>query len=150
MQPSEVRDFVLKDHDHLRERLAEIEATLRAYVDGTPDAAAQLRRRGTTLLAALSTHMDWEERFLFPMLRDADAWGPARVERLTHEHLEQRAQLAQELELLTDPARSNEQVAKSLHAFVALLRADMEEEESAFLGADLLRDDVVGIDVETG
>ena len=103
----------------LRERLVDIEAEIDAYEAGDGEAVARLRRRGTTLLAALASHMTWEETYLFPRLRDADAWAPARVKELTAEHLEQRARLAQELEMLTNPLRTPAMVVESLRDFVA-------------------------------
>ncbi len=41
-------------------------------------------------------------------------------------------------------------MAGNLLDLVALLRDDMNEEESALLDESLLRDDVVGVDVTTG
>ena len=93
MTPSEVRSRILADHERLRGDLEGLEAALRQVVDGcTP--AGSLRVDVEALLARLRAHMHWEESYLLPALRDADAWGAERADVLVRDHCEQRELLA--------------------------------------------------------
>ena len=109
-----------------------------------------LRLEGEALLARLLTHMRWEDIHLRPALLAADAWGEARAERLDRDHREQRALLEDSLSRVRDPSRPARLLARNLLDLIALLRTDMGEEERDLLDERVIRDDVVGIDVETG
>jgi len=150
MQPVEVRTHVLSDHDKLRQRLIRIEVLAREAAAGGEVAPGILRGEAECLLERLAVHMTWEDQHLVPALRDADAWGDARCERFAEEHREQREMLQNALAELRDESRPEADVAGGLLGLVALLRGDMEEEESVFLDERVLRDDVVGIDVSSG
>jgi len=150
MKPSEVRERVLADHEELRHRLAALERIARANLGGGPGASAGLRERAEELLDRLAIHMSWEDRYLVPVLRAADGWGDARSGRLAQEHLEQRELLEYELRQLHDASRPDAVIARNLLDLTELLRADMRDEESAFLDARLLRDDPIVADVVTG
>ena len=54
------------------------------------------------------------------------------------------------LERLRDPRRPAVMVAGDVTGLVELLREDMQEEERDLLDPRVLRDDVIGIDVESG
>jgi len=150
MRASEVRRRVLADHESLRARLDEIEDLVGVVSGGNVERELSLRMRAVELLDALETHMQWEERFLVPVLAECDAWGPERVERFHGEHREQREVLRHLLGLLGDNGRPPSLMARSVQDFAVLLRADMDDEEGAFLDPCVVRDDVVGVDVETG
>lgn len=150
MRPSEVRRRVFSDHESLRARLDEIEDLVGVVSGGDAERGLSLRMRAVELLDTLELHMQWEERFLVPVLQDSDAWGPARVERFHTEHREQREVLRHLLGVLGDNGRPASLLARSVRDFAVLLRADMDEEESVFLDPSVVRDDVVGVDVETG
>ncbi len=79
------------------------------------------------------------------MLREADAWGDLRCAQLAEDHREQRNLLEYALRQLHDDGRPESIVAGNLLDLVAVLRDDMNEEESALLDESLLRDDVVGV-----
>ena len=85
-----------------------------------------------------------------PALREADAWGEVRADRVQAEHKEQTAEVRLLLEEFGDPFASSGELALRLEDFIAAVEVDMAAEEKATLGPDLLRDDVVGIDVEAG
>lgn len=152
MRPSEVRARVLADHEMLRARLADLDALAFAVERPQPDRTqvAKLRADSEAFLSRLAKHMDWEEAYLLPELREADSWGPQRVERFLDDHREQRELLAMILDRVRDAHRPDEVVARDIRALVGLLREDMNEEESDFLDDCVLRDDIVGIDVEAG
>ncbi len=147
MRPSEVRRSVLSDHQKLREQLTKLEQLSRAALAGIQLPLGALRGEAKVLLASLASHMSWEDRYLAPVLLEADAWGDLRCAQLAEDHREQRNLLEYALRQLCDEGRPESIVASNLLDLVALLRDDMNEEESALLDESLLRDDVVGVNV---
>jgi iron-sulfur cluster repair protein YtfE (RIC family) len=152
MKPSEIRARVMEDHAGLRVDLDRLEALARRVREGDPakpDVDA-LRSGAKALLDRLWAHMRWEETWLLPALRGADAWGSERARRLVGDHREQRVLLEFLLDRLLDSARPDRLVFSDVDALLAFLRKDMEEEERDLVDERILRDDVVGIEVETG
>jgi len=149
MRPSEVRARVLEDHDGLRGQLERLEALAEGTGRGEREGEG-MRRDARALLERLLIHMQWEERFLLPALREADAWGEERAERLLSDHREQRQLLDFILSRLRDAARPEPLVVTDVVHLIAFLREDMVEEERDLLDERVLRDDVVAIDVEAG
>jgi hemerythrin-like domain-containing protein len=149
MRPSEVRMRVMADHDELRGRLDRLER-LALSVAAADDAPNDLREEAEAFLDRLAIHMGWEDLHLVPVLREADSWGEVRIERFDKEHREQRELLEYVLRELHDKGRPEAVVARKVLDFVALLRVDMEEEESVFLDERILRDDPVAIDLFAG
>jgi len=149
MRPTEVREYVLADHEALREQLNRIERLAGEVRAGQAPSPSGLRGEAEALLDRLAVHMHWEDRHLVPVLREADSWGDVRVERFAREHREQRELVEYVLRELHDAHRPEDVVAGKVLDLVALLRGDMEEEESAFLDEHLLRDDPVAIDLFT-
>lgn len=150
MRPSEVRARVLADHAGIRGSLEGLERWAARVRAGEHSALASLRRDGEALLASVERHMGWEDRVLQPALELTDAWGRERAAWLERDHREQRMLLEHCLAAVRDELRPAEVLARTLGDLAALLRADMAEEERVLLDARVLRDDVVGIDVETG
>jgi iron-sulfur cluster repair protein YtfE (RIC family) len=147
MRPSDVRRRVLSDHEELRGRLDLLERLAEAVRQGGE--TARLRAEAESLLDRLAIHMSWEDLYLVPVLREADAWGEVRTARFADEHREQRELLEYVLRSLHDQSRPGPVVASNVLDFVALLRADMVDEESAFLDEHVLRDDPIAIDLLT-
>jgi hypothetical protein len=150
MKPSEVRRQILADHVAVRGMLLSVEALARQVIAGERSLSGALRLEGEGLLAFLRNHMSWEDRYLAPALHAADSWGSERAEQLDSDHREQRQLLQHSLETIEDESRPAALVARNLLDLVQLLRDDIEHEETALLDERVLRDDVVGIDVETG
>ncbi len=150
MRPSQVRRRVLEDHETLRTLLAQLDVLARETLSGDEQLLAPLRERAEALLARLAEHMRWEDRYLSQALRQADAWGRERAAALEREHQEQRAVLRHAVERLRDEDSPAPLLARELADLVERLRRDMQEEEQDLLDERVLRDDVVGIEVETG
>ena len=149
MKPSEVRRHILAEHVTIRGILLSIEAAARQVIEGERQLVGALRLEGEGLLAFLSDHMRWEDRYLAPVLCAADSWGPARAKQLESDHHEQRVLLQHALEAIEDQNRPPPLIARNLLDLVALLREDIEDEESSLLDERVLRDDVGGIEAET-
>lgn len=150
MDPSEVRARVLADHERLRQGLAEVEHLAEEVIGSGQGLIGNLRQAAIDLLESLAAHMSWEDLYLAPALKDADAWGPERLARLEAEHRQQREELQELLAALEEQHRPATVLASRVLEWANTLHADMEEEEASFLDPKVLRDDVVAIDVETG
>jgi len=150
MQPSEVRHRILRDHEGLRARLTRVESLARALSQDEQRQVGDLREASETLLSILREHMRWEDRYLVPALRESDAWGEERAERFEQEHREQRELLAWVVAELQEQQKPPVILAAHIRDLMETLRADMDEEEEFFLDPDVLRDDVVSIDMTTG
>jgi len=150
VDPSQIRARVIADHEGFRDVLDRLERRTRAADGGDAAALQELRGLAQGLLERLQEHMRWEEHYLRPALREADAWGEERAERLTREHAEQREELAFILQRLRDPERPEPLVINDLIGLIVMLREDMDEEERDLLDERVLRDDIVGIEVEAG
>jgi iron-sulfur cluster repair protein YtfE (RIC family) len=133
-----VRRALIADHARIRGLLAHLEDLAKRIQAGAPPGprfAAVLAK----LASALDAHNAAEEAALRPLLIEADAWGPARVEQMLAEHAAEHAELS--ISLDGEPA----EVARTLPAFAARLRAHMWREEATFLAGEVLRDDVVSL-----
>jgi iron-sulfur cluster repair protein YtfE (RIC family) len=149
MEPSAIRARILSDHQGLRRDLERLEALAAEVSTGrTPSTA--LRVDTEALLAWLRAHMRWEESYLLPALREADAWGNERAERLVQDHREQRELLDFLNQRIADEMQPAALLARDVAHLIALLRDDMRVEEAELLDERVLRDDVVAIDVVTG
>jgi hypothetical protein len=149
MKPSEIRRQVLRDHETIRAMLATLESVAHGVCKGDRSLVGSMRLEAETLLTRLSEHMGWEDRYLRPALLEADAWGRERAAQLDRDHREQRELLEYSLGHVRDGGHPATVLARGLVDLVELLRKDMDHEESDLLDPRVLRDDVVGIDVET-
>jgi hemerythrin-like domain-containing protein len=150
MRASEVRRRILDDHGWLRAVLDDVEEVARRVVEGDLELGVRLRERAAALRERFLSHLDLEDAFLVPALREADDWGEERAACLAREHASQRERFAVLLDDLRDPHRNARDVAREVRALVHDLRLDMEHEERSMLAPDLLRDDPITVDVETG
>jgi iron-sulfur cluster repair protein YtfE (RIC family) len=151
MKSSEILAHVLEDHAALRADLDRLEVgARRLQAQPTRHDAASIRRDAQRLLDKLRSHMRWEELHMLPALRGADAWGDERATRLLVDHREQQTLLDFVLDRLLDEARPDALLFSDVFALIAFLREDMRMEEDGLADARVLRDDVIGIEVETG
>jgi hypothetical protein len=144
MKPSEIRETLLEQHTGLR---ALIEETSRAIEQwGRGDAArADALSCLARLSAAVRRHNACEEELLRDLIPKVDAWGPARAEIMSTQHVKEHHALS--AALMDVSAADEGNMAATL---IANLRERMLEhmarEENGFLAEDVLRDDVVVID----
>ena len=150
MTPGEVHARIRAEHGAIRGILDGVVALARRVERGERGLLGALRLEGEALLRRLEEHLVWEDRYLAPALRQADAWGEERVAKLDADHRQQREVLAHCLAAVRDKRRPARVVARTLADLVQLLCDDMDAEERDLLDGRVLRDDVVGLDVETG
>jgi len=148
LSASQVRSLILDEHAILRDVLDEIEEALGEMTRRVPGAMGRLRASLRTFRDAFLRHLSHEETVLRPLLKDVDAWGPARVETMDEEHQAQRTALHELscLELGQDLDRTVQQVEE----FIRRLRVDMDQEEHRALSEEVLRDDIIVIDTFLG
>lgn len=148
--PSEVRRQVLEDHARLRMALSELRSTAQWARTGAPERAQSLRDEAGLLTDLFFRHLEMEEAILVPTLREVDAWGEARAERVLEEHREQRQML---LDLLQDLDRAPERLGRHARYVLWLadaIEADMLHVEASVLSEELLHDDIVNVDAMGG
>ena len=139
-KPSEIRERILAQHAQLRTQLDALEkaaAELEADGDMGPVKAA-----AKDVHDRLFAHVKEEEQLLVPALREADGFGPVRVDALRQEHREQR-ELLDGICLGVLDAHSSAEVKERVDDLVRRIREDMEEEERTHLDPNLLKDDLV-------
>lgn len=143
-----VRARILRDHGALRAKLEQLQHFALEAKGGNSGAAERAVELTRSLFEELADHLDIDEQVLVPMLREADAWGELRADELVRHHETQWQEL-KELRARADSS-SVLALAAELAALVTALRSDMLAEDREVLAADVLRDDVLGIDVEDG
>src|SRR5689334_8904249 len=85
----EVRQRIAADHALLRSLIRALIAVSQA-AERDESQRAIIRDVLGQLCCELERHFDYEEEVIVPLMRDVDAWGPARVEQLCKEHDHQR------------------------------------------------------------
>ena len=133
MDPSEIRERVLDDHENLRTRLAMVESLSQRADDGEVYALDQLRDRGDELCRKLGRHLDMEDLHLVPLIQETRCREAAR--QLAAEHREQRLLFDFVLGRLRDAERPTRLICREMQAFIDLLRDDMDMEEQELLYA---------------
>jgi hypothetical protein len=108
----------------------------------THDKAVALTR---TLADALSDQLALEGRLLEPALRQSDAWGALRADALIDRHVVRQGELRALRE--SCGAEASPDFMRTLRRFILARRTDMNRAERYVL---ILRDDIVGIDVDGG
>ena len=146
--PSKVRALLRAQHEELRQLVMEADRLARQVQQGHTSQVEPMRATALLVATALNAHIDAEERLALPYLRDLDAWGPVRAQRLLEEHEGQRAAIAvlTQLEERGDCA----ELARGLRALVQTLLDDMRLEDRELLSESVLRDDLVSIDQTDG
>jgi hypothetical protein len=143
------RRGILWQHERIRTLLQKAQALADASLEGellAPDAVASAIG---DIHSAMEVHLKFEEAVLLPLLRDDLPIGPERAGRLVEEHLQQRGMLAAlHKEASTHPGLPL--LASKLAALTSWLLADMVEEERALLNPEVVREDVVVVDQNSG
>lgn len=142
LDPSEVRDRVLSQHEDLRARLVQLTQLSRLAADDRA-ARATLREGLLDLVAFLDAHMALEDDILLPALMAADAFGDVRSDRLHDHHADDRTRAEAIRSDLADPRVAAEVLVRWCERLAEDLRLEMADEEATLLRPDILRDDVI-------
>ncbi len=148
MSPGTIRTTVLGQHAHLRAWLLRVEVCAKDVLAASGHVSAltgELRGLGQWL----EDHLRFEEQWLFPALEEADAWAQVRLERLTHDHGEQRAHLVEMERQMLAPG-DGRALSENVLKMIASLRADIDDEDEIALSEGILRDDCVAIGQSDG
>jgi hypothetical protein len=136
MTPSSVLSDLLEQHDTLRRLMLRCERLADA-LDAGADVATDLAVAVKQLRVVFDAHNRLEEAILRPVLLEADAFGPVRIERMVDEHVREHRAVGVRLANLS---------AGALRDVIATLRQHLEEEERYFLSSRVLRDDIVTVE----
>lgn len=128
MSPLVVRSKFLLDHAQLKGKAAVLHSLALSVMRGDADLLSTMRLKGEELQTHLLTHMQWEERRILPLLREA-ADDHSRVDVFLEEHHTQRQLLANSLISIRDHQLPSTELAKRLLDFVRWLEREMVAEE---------------------
>jgi hypothetical protein len=140
MTPSQMREVLLQDHMILRSMIAAARKVAERACDGQTT-ADELRGELVRLADVLRGHNLREEGLLRNVIPSVDAWGQARAEIMTEEHVREHEELVAALTgVQSTPV---EFAGAGTGLLLDGILGHMAREESAFLGEDVLRDDIV-------
>ena len=148
MRPSDVGRRIERDHEASRTRLDELWRVIGTLSTGGVLAFERVLRLSRALHDVLTEQLKLEGRLLVPALREVDAWGKLRAEGLLSRHRKRST----ELTALSDSCSRGmtHGFADELRRFIVGRWADMARADRHILSSGLLRDDVLGIDVDGG
>ena len=143
------RRAVFAQHRELRNLLGRASATAAAALDGRPRSPDAVASAIGDIRATFDVHLTFEEKVLIPILEADLPLGPERAQLLREEHAQQRAFLEslhhEALAIPTLPILS-----VKLAQLVDWLLRDMVHEEECLLTPEVIRDDEITIDQNTG
>jgi CBS domain-containing protein len=144
LSPSQVRELILAEHQHLRHLLAQALECARRVLNGeiSNEETARVREAARSAYTALVAHTELEDRELVPILETIDAWGRARAGVLRREHVIQRLALERAL-INLEATQGNALLAASVEDVLLDILHDMDREEAEVLTLELLGDDIV-------
>jgi len=144
MNPSQLRQKILTEHATLRAKLGDVKSLVARVRRGEPGSEPQLRQLTLELVKAFRAHIAMEDEELVPTLRDIDAWGQIRAERVERDHEWHR----EALDKLEGSARSDggADLLRGLESLMQSFLDDMQTEDETVLHPNLLRDDPISID----
>jgi iron-sulfur cluster repair protein YtfE (RIC family) len=135
LAPSVVRKIILQEHAELRSKLQEMEDAIRSKE------FTKLRNLLLEFNTYFIRHIKTEEAILRPVLKDIDAWGSVRIERMNSEHADQKNEI-KEIDQLVASHRPKDYLPQ-LESFIAKIKRDIEDEEKDCLDPDVMKDDPI-------
>jgi hypothetical protein len=134
--PSKLLAELLHQHDGLRAIMDRCEELADQLDLGQGDPGA-LAREVAKLRIAFDTHNKFEEQLLRPVLREIDAFGDVRVERMFSDHVAEHRTMRLSL---------GDGTTNALRGAIDSLRVHLQAEERYFLSSKVLRDDLVTLE----
>ena len=140
MKPSQIRAELLEQHAALRGLIKDVRCAIEER-----SAREELRGCVERLATALRGHNKYEEGVLRELIKNVDAWGPARVEIMDESHVYEHTEVLAAL-LGTSGASDVAAAGKGVAAVLGRIESHMAREEEVLLGEDVLRDDDIVIE----
>jgi hemerythrin-like domain-containing protein len=134
--PSKLLAELIEQHDQLRKIMDRCEELADQVDLGKGDVAA-LTREIAKLRIAFDAHNKFEEQLLRPVLREIDAFGEVRIERMFSEHVSEHRSMRLQL---------GDATTNALRSAIDSLRVHLQTEERYFLSSKVLRDDLVTLE----
>ena len=136
MHPSKLLTELMKQHDALRAIIDRCEAMADELDEGRGD-PSQLTREVAKLRLAFDAHNRFEEQLLRPVLREMDAFGDVRIDRMIADHVGEHHAVREQL---------GDGPTAMLRSAIDTLRVHLQAEERYFLSSKVLRDDLVSVE----
>ena len=134
----EARQRIATDHALLRSLTRAVIALSRGAMEREESQRSVIRDVLRQLCSELDRHFQFEREAILPLIREMDAWGPARVEQLCKEHDEQRAVLVSLAEDAEDDGRNIDDLAEEIVCFFQRFEEEMAKEEQRLLDAEMI------------
>ena len=136
MHPSKLLTELMKQHEAIRAIMDRCEALADELDDGRGD-PSQLTREVAKLRLAFDAHNRFEEQLLRPVLRELDAFGDVRIDRMIADHVGEHHAVREQL---------GDGPTAVLRNAIDNLRVHLQAEERYFLSSKVLRDDLVSVE----
>lgn len=133
----DIRKRISTDHAVLRGLCRALVAVARA-AERNEEHRPVIRDVLGQLCAEVERHFQYEEEVIVPLIREVDAWGPVRVERLFQVHAEQRSVLVALASDAEDGGRNADDLADEVVWFFQRFEQEMADEEERLLNAEAL------------
>jgi hypothetical protein len=133
VSPGNLLAELLAQHAALRALMDRCEQLADDLDEGRGD-PAELTRAIATLRLEFDAHNRFEEQFLRPVLREINAFGSVRIDRMIADHVNEHRAVRDQL---------GDAPTAVLRAAVDQLRVHLQAEERYFLSAKLLRERLV-------
>ena len=134
--PSKLLAELMQQHDGLRAIMDRCEELADQLDVGKGDPGA-LAREVAKLRVAFDSHNKFEEQLLRPVLREMDAFGDVRIERMYNDHVNEHRTMRVQL---------GDGTTNALRGAIDSLRVHLQAEERYFLSSKVLRDDLVSLE----
>ena len=129
MHPSKLLTELMTQHDALRAMMDDCDALADELDSGRGD-PSQLTRAVAKLRVAFDAHNKFEEQLLRPVLREIDAFGDVRIDRMIADHVGEHRAVREGLGGPTAVLRNA----------IDQLRVHLQAEERYFFSSKALRD----------
>jgi len=133
----EVRQRIASDHALLRSLSRALVAMSQACQHDEKQRQV-IRVILSQLCCEVERHFRFEEEVILPLMREMDAWGPARAEQLCAVHEQHRAVLVALAEDADSGDRNIDDLAEELVWFFERFEREMAAEEQCLLDAEVI------------
>jgi hypothetical protein len=136
VHPSKLLTELMTQHEALRGIMDRCEQLADELDAGRGD-PAQLTREVAKLRLAFDAHNRFEEQLLRPVLREIDAFGDVRIDRMIADHVGEHRMVRERL---------GDGPTAIMRDAIDHLRVHLQAEERYFLSSKVLRDDLVSVE----